>query len=180
MIAFLRFLSIYIAAIWFGAALFLTVAVAPAIFSEAMKRLFGQAYVGVMAQSVVGAYFVLHYWCSGLAILHQLAEWVYLGKRLHRWTFGLLITLFCLGLVSGLWLQPKMKTWHRIKYSGDLYRQELYSQEDQARAARYFRIAHGFSQAINVFTLAGLAFYLWRMTMLSDGPRFVPATKFRS
>jgi hypothetical protein len=179
-IAFLRFISIYNAAIWFGSALFLAVAAAPAIFSGDMKRLFGQAYVGLMAQNVVGAYFVLQYWCGAVALLHQLAEWVYLGKRLHRVTFGLLITLFCLGLISGLWLQPKLKAWHRIKYSTELYHQELYPEDHKDRAAMLFRVWHGVSQGVNLLTIGGLAFYLWRMTMLSEGPRFVPATKFRS
>ncbi len=180
MIAFLRFISIYNAAVWFGSALFLTIAVMPAIFSVEMKRLFGQAYIGLVAQSVMAAYFVLHYWCGGIAILHQLAEWVYLGKRLHRFTFGLLLTLFCLGLLGGLWIQPKLKDWYRIKYSTELYHQELYPAEVKDHAARLFRVWHGVSQGFNLIILAGLGYYLWRMTVVSDAPRFVPATKFRS
>ncbi|MBN2506067.1 MAG: DUF4149 domain-containing protein [Verrucomicrobia bacterium] len=179
MIAFLRFISIFNAAIWFGSALFLTVAAVPSIVGQDMTRLFGAAYAGLVAQAVVGAYFAMQYWCGAMALLHQLAEWVYLGKRLHRLTFSLLLTLFGLGLVSGLWLQPELKAAHRIKHAPQLYRQSLYTQDQIDRAASRLRLWNGLSQGITLLTLGGLAYYLWRMTMLSEGPRFIPAPKFR-
>ncbi len=179
MTAFLRFIGIANAAVWFGAAFFLTVLAAPAVFSPELKRLFGQAHLGLVAQAVVGAFLVLQYWCAGIAILHQLAEWVYLGKRLQRFTLGLLVVLYGLGLIEGLWLQPRMKHWHQVKYSTELYRQELYPPAQKTEAARMFKLAHGVSMAFDLVTLGGLAIYLWRLSQPANGPRFVPAAKFR-
>ena len=50
-------------------------------------------------------YFVLHYCCGGLALLHQLAEWVYLGKAMQRFTFGLLMAILSISLLGGFWLK---------------------------------------------------------------------------
>src|SRR5436190_8946410 len=106
-IAFLRFIGIVNAAVWFGAALFFSFGIAPAFFTPEMKRLFGDFYCGLIAQAVLERYFVLHYCCGALALVHQLAEWVYLGKALQRFTFGLLLAILTLSLTGGLWFQPK-------------------------------------------------------------------------
>lgn len=185
MTAFLRFLGIVNAGVWFGAAFFLTVFAAPAIFSPAVKALFGaaefgQAYVGLIAQTVLGSYFILQYWCGGIALLHQLAEWVYLGRRLHRPTMVVLLIIFALSLLGGLWLQPKMNQWHRVKYATELYRQQIYSEGQTAEATRLFAIGHGVSQTVNLFTMAGLAFLLWRLSQPPEGPRYFSAAQFRS
>src|SRR5947208_12848749 len=100
-------LGIMNAAVWFGAALFFTFGIAPAFFSPEMKRLLGDIYSGLVAQLVLERYFVLHYCCGGIALLHQLAEWVYLGKRLHRFTFGLLVIVLLLAICGGAALAPR-------------------------------------------------------------------------
>ncbi len=184
MTVFLRFIGIVNAAVWFGAVFFFTVCAAPALFSPEMKRLFGQgsyaqAYTGLVAQMALGSLFLLQYWCGAIALLHQLAEWVYLGKRVRRFTLGMLLVLYCLALLGGLGLYPKMQQWHRIKYSTELYRQTLYTSEQKAIAARHFQLWHGVSQAANVLILGGLAFYLLHLSQPANGPRFIPG-KFRS
>ena len=180
MIVLLRFVGILNAAVWFGAAIFFTFGAAPGIFSPELKRLFGPAYPGLFAQSVVERFFLLQYCCGGLALLQQLAEWVYLGKSFHKITVGVLLGLCALSLLGGFALQPKMKEWHRIKYSTELYRRELYPPEQKARAARLFGVWHGVASSMNLLALGGLAFYLWRMANPGAGTRFVPAGKFRS
>jgi hypothetical protein len=175
-ILFLRLIAVLNAALWFGAGLFFTFAVAPAIFTPEMKRLFGEAWVGVIAQMIIARFFVLQYWCAAIALVHQMAEWVYLGRALQRVTVGLLLGLFGLALFGGLWLQPKLKKLHQIKYG----RAELYAPAQKARAAASFRVWHGVSQVTNLLALGGLGWYVWRMTNPSEGPRFVRANKFRS
>lgn len=175
MIQFLRFIGTLNAAIWLGAALFFTVAVGPAFFSPAMKRLLGDVYVGLAAQIVLERYFALHLLCGGFGIMHALAEWVYLGRSLQRWVIGTLIAVLGLSLIGGLWLQPRLKRLHQIKYA----RPGFFSAEQQAQAARSFRAWHGVSQIMNLVVIAGVAAYFWRTTSPDTGTRFVSAAKFR-
>ena len=167
-------LGIINAAVWLGAALFFTFGIAPAFFSPEMKRLLGEIYAGLVAQLVLERYFVLHYCCGAIALLHQLAEWVYLGRRLQKFTFGLLVTILFLSVTGGAGLAPRLKEWHRIKYSP----QSSALQKEEAVAA--FRTWHGVSQVMNLLVLAGLATFAWRVAIPSNnGPRFAPG-KFRS
>jgi hypothetical protein len=172
-IAFLRFSGVLNAAVWFGAALFFTFGIAPAFFTTEMKNLFGEFYSGLIAQMVLERYFVLHYCCGAIALVHQLAEWVYLGKALQRFTFGLLLTILALNLTGGLWLKPKLSELHRIKWS------QQASQAHKDEAAKSFRSWHSVSMIMNLAVLAGLALFAWRIAMPPNGPRFVTG-KFRS
>jgi hypothetical protein len=172
-IAFLRFIGILNAAVWFGAALFFTFGIAPAFFTAEMKKLLGEVYSGLVAQMVLERYFVLHYCCGAIALIHQLAEWVYLGKALQRFTFGLLLTILALNLTGGLWLKPKLTELHRIKYAQNS------SPTQRDEAGKSFRNWHGVSQLMNLAVLAGLGLFAWRIAMPPNGPRFVTG-KFRS
>lgn len=175
MIAFLRFIGILNAAVWFGAALFFTFGIAPVFFTPEMKSLLGEIYAGLVAQAVVERYFVLHYCCGAVALMHQLAEWVYLGKALQRLTFGLLLGILTLSLMGGLWLQPKLKELHRIEYA----KPEQVPAAERAEAKRLFRAWHGVAQTFNLLTLIGLAAFAWRLSTPPNGTRFVTG-KFRS
>ena len=171
----LRFFGIMNAAVWFGAAVFFTFGIAPAFFTPEMKKLLGDIYAGLVAQSVIERYFVLHYCCGGLALLHQLAEWVYLGKALQRFTFGLLLGILTLSLLGGFWLQPKLKELYRIRHGSA----EQFTAEQKNDAANSFKKWHGASQIMNLMMLAGLAVFVWRVSVpQQNGPRFTPG-KFR-
>jgi hypothetical protein len=168
------------AAVWFGAALFFTLAIASFPFTSEMKEIFGPVYVGIIAQHSVERFFALQYWCGAVAILHQLAEWVYLGKRLQQLTCSVLLGVFAVGLLGGLWLQPKLNKLFQIKYGNQLYRREIYTPEQTARAARSFRVWHGVASVVNLLALGGLAFYTWRIVNPpGQGPRFFSPNKFR-
>src|SRR5258707_218322 len=121
------------AAVWFGAAVFFSFGIAPAVFTPEMKNLLGEIYSGLVAQAVFERYFVLHYCCGALALMHQLAEWVYLGKALHHFTFGLLVGILALSLAGGFVLQPRLKALHQIKYS------QQSTPEERSEARRLFR-----------------------------------------
>jgi hypothetical protein len=173
-IAFLRLLGIMNAMVWFGAALFFTFGIAPAFFSPEMKRLLGEIYTGLVAQLVLERYFVLHYCCGAIAVLHQFAEWVYLGKRLQQGALALLTAILLLAICGGAGLAPRLKELHRIKYSP----QSSPAQKQQAAAT--FRTWHGASQVMNLLVLLGLAAFAWRLSIpTNNGPRFTPG-KFRS
>ena len=174
MIAFLRFIGILNAAVWFGAALFFTFGIAPAFFTPQMKNLLGDIYAGLVAQVVFERYFVLHYCCGAVALMHQFAEWVYLGKALNRLTFGILMTILVLTVSGGLWLQPKLKEWHRIRHA----KPEQVTAVQREAATKSFQAWHGISQTMNLVVLAGLAALAWRLSVPANGSRFSTG-KFR-
>ncbi|MBI3852674.1 MAG: DUF4149 domain-containing protein [Verrucomicrobia bacterium] len=177
MIVFLRFVGVVNAGVWLGAALFLTLGAGPAFFSPEMKSLLGPrafpVYSGAVAQIVIERYFVLQYWCAIIALAHLIAEGLYTGKALEKFTLTLLLGLFSLSLIGGYWLQPKLKRLHATKY-------QAATPELRDQAARSFRGWHGLARVADVVMMGGLLVYLWRSLNRPDAPRFVSTEKFRS
>jgi hypothetical protein len=189
----IRFIGVLNAAIWLGSAVFFTFAAAPAFFSTDAKALgIPPFYTGSMAQLVLARYFQVQYVCGLIAVAHLLAEWVYLGRALQRFTFSLLVGLLCLGFAGGLWLQPKLKRLNLVRYSMSetkpnqtnsvtIFKPVPIPYEERVAAEKAFRSWHPVSIAFNVVVLAGLLFYFWRVTHPPDDLRFVSTpTKFRS
>jgi len=159
------------AAIWCGSAVFLVFAL-PAVFSREMKRLLTPAGVGFAAESIVARYFILQYWCGGIALAHLLAEWFYCGRRLWRLNLGVVIAVLSLGVIGGLWAQPRMRALHIAKYYGRTI-------EQQTQAAKEFAAWHAVSESVNLLVIGGLVWYLWRVTKEEEQPRFVNFSKIR-
>ena len=182
MILVIRFIGIMNAAIWLGAAVSFTFAGIPAFFSGEVKTLgLHPFWNGAMAELLVARYFYLQHICGVIALAHLLAEWVYLGRKLPRLTLGLLIGLLSLGLIGGLWLQPKLKKLHQIKYSmSEQYQPVAIPAEERSHAARSFAVWHGVSRAMDLIAMAALVVYFWRVAHPTDSFRFVSANKFRS
>ena len=178
MIGLLRLVGVLNAAVWFGAAIFLTFFVAPTIFSPDLKRHIGEVWQGFIATRLLERYFVVQYVCSIIALVHAFAEWIYVGKPLHRPTMIVLATITIFVFAGGLWLQPKMKMLHEVKYG---YGRGVNTPvEQREQAAKSFGALHGLSSTINLIAVCGLVFYVWRLTAVPNGPRFVPTSKFRS
>jgi hypothetical protein len=175
-IGFLRFVGILNAAVWFGAAVFFTFGAGLAPFSQEMKTLLGPNnypyFSGAIAQILIARYFHFQFACSVIAVLHLLAEWLYLGKYARKLQVALLLGLCAAALAGGYWLQPKLKSLHATKY-GTSTRPEI-----RQAADRSFRAWHGVSQVVNLLVVTGLGVYLWRAANPSDPTRFVSAFKF--
>jgi hypothetical protein len=153
----LRFVGLVNAAIWLGAAVFFTVAVGPAFFSEAMLKLFGgpqaqysHAYAGMAAMVVIKRYFLCHHVCGAIAILHGMAEAGYQGLPFKRFRNLLAVSIFTVGLALGLLLQPRMGVWLEAKYNPRL------TSEARVAAAHSFSVWHGVSQVANLLMTGGL------------------------
>ena len=157
MIGLLRLVAVLNAAIWFGAAIFFTFGAGPVFFTPEFKQIIPPPYNGVAAEFVIGRFFILQHICGIVAVGPLLAEWLYTGRPLERFLFGLLLGIFCVGLVGGFWLQPRLKHWHVIRYRGA-------TSEERAAAGRAFGIGHGISQVANLMIMAGIGFYLLRVT----------------
>ncbi len=151
------------AAVWLGASLFFTFGVAPAVFSNEMRSLLQHPfYPGAIAQILFKRFFYLQYFCAGVAIVLYLWESLYRGRKFERLMFGLLMGLLAVALIGGMWLQPKLKTLHQTQYNAQA------SEADKADAKKLFGPLHGASQVVNLFVMAGLFYYFWKVT---SGPR---------
>jgi len=180
-IGFLRFIGVINAAVWLGAAVFLTVWVGPAIFSDDMKDLLTKTnypyFSGAIAQIILKRYYHVHLTCGVVAFLHLLAEWLYMGRPARKFSMTLLSALFALALLGGFWLQPKMKDLHAVRYGT---RQGVNVTPEEREAARKsFGVWHGVAQLANLFMIGGLVVYVWRTANPSDTLRFVSSVKFR-
>jgi hypothetical protein len=159
------------AAIWCGSAIFMVIGL-PALFSPDLKRLLTAPGVGFAAEAMVSRFFIVQYWCGGIALAHLLADWFFNGRPLRSLNLGLIIVVLSLGLAGGLWAQPKMRVLHFAKYFGK-------TSEMQAQAAKSFAVYHSASETANLVVIAGLVWYLWRVSRAQDPQRFVSFSKIR-
>jgi hypothetical protein len=176
MTGFLRYAGILNAAVWLGAAVFFTAGVAPGVFSADTRKLFGDTafpyYAGGVALVLFKRYFLAHYVCGSLALLHLLAEWLCLGRRTSRWWLGLVAALLGLGLLGGMWMQPKMAVLRETMYHAA-------NPEIREQARHKFGAWHGVAQGVNLLVIAGLAIYTCRMVRPAEAVRFGGFAQFR-
>ena len=166
------------AAVWFGTAVFFLIGVQPVMGSADVQNLLGPKnfpYFGTaIGQMFAARYFHLHLACGIIALLHLVAELVYLGRWLSRFWGGLLAGLFLFALCESIWLQPRLEELHRVRYAVTT----ATAQRDVAnRSFARWQLA---SQILNLLATAGIGLYLWRVANPPDPTRFVSATKFRS
>lgn len=177
----MRFVGIVNAAIWFGAGVFFAAAILPAIFSPDMHKVFGVAadspyypyYPGGVALVLFKRFFMLQYVCGIIALLHLFAEKLYLGRPLPRLGTALVIGIFSLALIGGVWLQPRMEILRQTIYTG--------TNPDQKERARHsFGLWHGISEFANLVIIGGLLAHLVRVTRPGESDRYSTFTIFRS
>jgi hypothetical protein len=180
------------AAVWLGAALFCAAGVRPALISDDVQALFRDAqgafreqyfdYLsGAVSQVIATRYFYWHIVCAIIALLHLLAEWLYLGRAAHRLWLSLLGGLLAAGLIGNALVVPKLAQLHRARHSVELrpeYRGA--AAKNREAAAKSFQSWHRVFQGLNLLIIGGVAIYFWRATSPSDPLRFVTPTKFRS
>ena len=171
MLIVLRFIGVFNAAIWLGAAVFFTFGVAPGVFSAEMKRIFGDEYTGFIGQQLISRYFALHLICGLIALGHFFAEMIYAGKSFRRFTFTLLAVILALGLLGGYFFTPRIKALAHLKYRG--------TPDQRPAAAQQLKRLHAFSASGNLLSLIALVLYTWQITHPSEPTRFVGTSKFR-
>jgi hypothetical protein len=172
-IGFLRFVGVMNAAIWLGAAIVFTVSIGPAFVSPDMLSLMGRPRAGVAVELILQRYYLLQHWCGAIAIAHLVVEWLYTGRPLQKFILYLLAGLFILGLMGG-WLQPRLLQLHLTIYGVHPPAPALVE-----RARQAFHSWHLVAEGIDLIVIAGLVYYLWRMTNLASPPRFLTPSRFR-
>jgi len=162
----LRVVGVLNASIWFGASIFFTFCVGPAFFSERMLDLLSRPYAGAAAQIVLERYFFLHLGCGLVALGHLVAESLYLGRPLLRWSLSLLAALFVLSLVGGYGFQPKLQRLHRVMVA------PATPEAERTAAQRSFKLWHAGSQILNLVSIVGITVYAVRVTRPGDNSRY--------
>lgn len=181
MSGFLRFVGVVNAAIWFGASLFFAAVVLPGVFSQDMHKVltvppespFYSYYSGGIALVLFRRFFALQYTCGIIAMMHLFAEKLYLGRALPRLGTTLVIGVFILAVVGGLWLQPRMENLRQTMYLGA-------NPEQKERARHAFGVWHGISECVNLVVIGGLLAHLLRVTRPPESDRYSTFTIFRS
>jgi hypothetical protein len=149
----LRHIGIINAAVWFGGLLFFAFGILPAVFSQDTRRLFQDGpypwFSGGVAMILFCRCFVLQYCCGAIAILHIILSYFYFGGRFPKANLLLVLALFAIALVGGLWLQPHLESLRQNMYFGA-------STDIKTSARHAFGLWHGLSQLVNLFVLIGL------------------------
>lgn len=171
---FIRFVGVINITVWFGAAVFFTVAAGPAFFSAEMLSFLPRPYAGRAAEVIIDRYLLLQQWCAAIALLHILVEYLYSGRQVERLSLVLLSVLFVLALIGSQWLVPHMHELQRAMYA------PAASIAHQAAARSSFGLLHGASQVVNLVMMGGLLYYLWRVTRSPSTLRYGAPDKFRS
>ena len=165
------------AAFWLGAAVFFTVVAGPASASPEMEQLLGAKnfpyFSGAFAQIVMARYFIFLGASAVIALLHLLAEWLYMGRPTRKFSMVLVGGLLASVLIGGIWIAPHLKALHARRYAPNVQPAE------QLTAARYFHFWQTGFRCVNVAMIAGLVVYVWRLANPSDAPRFISSVKFR-
>jgi hypothetical protein len=154
MLPIIRALGLLNAAVWFGAAVFFTAVAGPAIFSPEVANFLPRPQAGRLALALIDRYFLLHYVCGGIALVHLIAEWLASGRPLPRFRLALILGLLAVALAGGFGIQPGMRAQHRKAYDPKTPAAE------QAIALKEFRRTHGLTQAANLGLMAGMLIHL--------------------
>lgn len=172
----MRFVGVVNAAIWLGAGIFFAAFVLPGVFSSGTRQLFPDEttfkyYAGAVAMILFKRFFVLQYLCGVIALLHLFAEKLYLGRAFPRLGTSVVVGVFCLGLLGGIWLQPKMDGLRKVKYSATT------TQPQKDAATQSFNRLHVVSDLAVVIMIAGLLVHIVRVTRQEDTSRYVNFSK---
>jgi hypothetical protein len=164
------------AAVWLGAAIFFTFGAEPAGFSTDMRAALGippaSYYPGAISGVVMNRYYVVTLACAVIALLHFLAEWLYMGRPRRKFSFGLVASLFVLTLIGSNAVQPGLVRLNRQHYTAA-------QPAERESAGKNFHILHVTGIALNVLIIGGLVVYVSRVSAPSDTLRFMRPVQFR-
>lgn len=172
MLGFLKFVGLFNAAMWLGSLVFASFIALPAFFSpEVTPGLVHRYYSGRIAEIVLHRLFWTQLVCAVIALVHYLAEWLYAGKPLSKFSVGLVVVMLGIIAVGGFWLEPKMSRWHVVKYATNT------TAVQKAEAAKQFGRWHGISRAFNLLVVFGVFIHFVRHSNAPATTKFPRAAR---
>jgi len=166
-------MGLFNAAVWVGGSVFFSFLAAPVFFTPEVTAFAPKPANGLVAQAVLGRYFMLHIICGTIASLHLLIEWLYNGGGFPKRAIAIVCVLLGLALFGGKFISPKLTVWHQekhqvqLKSDGGLTKIKLEADVVQ-NAERKFAVWHGVSHVINLAMMILLTWRFWRLAR-SDG-----------
>jgi len=164
------------AAVWLGTAIFFTFGAEPACFSADMQASLGvpsaSYYPGAISGVLMSRYYHLTLACGVVALLHFLAEWLYMGRPRRKFSFGLVVALFALTLIGSNAVQPALVRLNHAHYNT---KAQLIERES---AGKSFHALGVIGIALNLLTIGGLVVYVSRVSSPSETLRFVRPVQF--
>ena len=172
---FIRFTGLFNAAVWVGGSVFFSFLAGSVFFTSEVTDFTPPPYNGLVAQAMLGRYFMLHTICGIVAVLHLLIEWLYSGGRFPKRAIAIVCVLLGLALIGGKFINPKLAGWHQQKHQFQLKnegeRQTIKKAEDTQSvvqdAERKFAVWHGVSHVINLAMMILLTWRFWRLAQSS-------------
>ena len=139
------------AALWMGGSIFFSFLAGSVFFSPEVMRFTPPPYNGLVAQAMLERFFLLHYICGGIAIVHLFADWLEKPGTFPKKPIFYVVVLLGLALVGGKWISPKLTIWHQQKYEFQVKSEgpppmiepKAYSNEVRQDAKLKFSIWHG-------------------------------------
>jgi hypothetical protein len=107
-----------------------------------------------------------------VALLHLLAEWLYMGRPTRKFMFSLIAGMFVLTLIGSATIQPKLQDFNKQRVSAP-------TTAERERAGKFFRVLGTLTHVFNFVVMGGLVVYVWRVANPSDTLRFVSPVQFR-
>jgi len=174
--AFLRFVGVINAAVWLGTAVFFTFAAEPACFGPEMRAALGipsaSYFPGAISGVMMSHYYYVMLGCGVVAVLHFLAEWLYMGRPRRKFSFGLVAGLLALTLIGSNAVAPSLVRLNKKHYTAT-------QPAERESAGKTFRILSVAGIALNLLIIGGLVVYVSRVSSPSDTLRFVRPVQFR-
>ena len=172
---FIRFTGLFNAAVWVGGSVFFSFLAGKVFFTSEVTDFTPPPYNGLVAQAMLGRYFMLHTICGVVAVLHLLIEWLYSGGRFPKRAIAIVCVLLGLALIGGKFINPKLTVWHQQKYQFKLKTEgdppmieNAEHKADVVQNAKWkFTVWHGVSQIVNLAMLILLTWRFWRLAQSS-------------
>jgi hypothetical protein len=164
--------GLFNAAVWVGGSIFFSFLAAPMFFTSEVTAFVPKPTNGLVAQAMLGRYFMLHIICGTIASLHLLIEWLYSGGGFPKRAIAIVCVLCGLALFGGKFINPRLTVWHQQKHQFQLKsdggltvieKTELEANVVQ-NAERKFAIWHGVSQIVNLAMVILLIWRFWHLT----------------
>jgi hypothetical protein len=135
-----------------------------------MEKLLGAKnfpyYSGAITYLLMSRYYHLQLFCGAIGLLHLVVERLYLGKSPQRWWVTALVGIIFLAVLGTLAIQPRLQQLNFTQFSPQ------FTPENRQTAHRSYTLWRQLYYASNIFTLAALGFYLWRMANPPESTRF--------